>query len=343
MKTKNLIVTLIIVTFVAFSCGGKKTYDENSKSGESEIVSEESAIVKTSAQEDQKSGYAPTSTSETIEKSDAEGKKDDYAAMISSSAAQMSKFDSTHKLIRTAELKFRALDVTQTAFNIEDIVKKFGGFTASTDLSSKVTGKETTRISPDSLIETTTYHFTNEVVVRVPAKNMDTVLKCLVPMIDFLDYRNIKAEDVSLAYLRKQLIKKRLDLYNIQVSGLTTSGNTGDRLAAMESQLQKQIQNDEALIERLELDDQVSFATITLHIYGRDKTRHVMLPDEDRIDSYKPGFGKKLMHAIRSGWQVLQLFVIGLITLWPLWLAGALVWFIIARINKNKKSKQLPK
>ena len=68
-----------------------------------------------------------------------------------------------------------------------------------------------------------------------------------------------------------------------------------------------------------------------------------MLPDEERIDNYKPGFGKKLMQAINSGWQVLQLFVIGLITLWPLWLAGALVWFIIARINKNKKSKQLPK
>ena len=343
MKTKNLIVTLIIVTFVAFSCGGKKTYDENSKSGESEIVSEESAIVKTSAQEDQKSGYAPTATSEASKKTDAKDGKDNYASMISSSAAQMSKFDSTHKLIRTAELKFRALDVTETSYTIEDIVKKFGGFTASTYLSSEITNKETTRISPDSLIETTTYHFTNEMVVRVPAKDIDTVLKCMVPMIDFLDFRNIKAEDVSLAYLRKQLEKKRLDLYNMQVSGLTTTGNTGDRLAAMESQIQKQIQNDEALIERLELDDQVSFATITLHIYGRDKTRHVMLPDEDRIDSYKPGFGKKLMHAIRSGWPVLQLFVIGLITLWPLWLAGALVWFIIARINKNKKSKQLPK
>ncbi len=343
MKTKNLLVTLIIVTFVAFSCGGKKTYDENSKSEQSEMTSDESGVEKSTELEDQQSGYAPTVTSEASKKTDAKDGKDNYASMISSSAAQMSKFDSTHKLIRTAELKFRALDVTETSYTIEDIVKKFGGFTASTYLSSEITNKETTRISPDSLIETTTYHFTNEMVVRVPAKDIDTVLKCMVPMIDFLDFRNIKAEDVSLAYLRKQLEKKRLDLYNMQVSGLTTTGNTGDRLAAMESQIQKQIQNDEALIERLELDDQVSFATITLHIYGRDKTRHVMLPDEDRIDSYKPGFGKKLMHAIRSGWQVLQLFVIGLITLWPLWLAGALVWFIIARINKNKKSKQLPK
>ena len=49
------------------------------------------------------------------------------------------------------------------------------------------------------------------------------------------------------------------------------------------------------------------------------------------------------MHALNRGWQVLQLFVLGLITLWPLWLAGALVWFLIARITKNKKSKQLPK
>jgi len=233
--------------------------------------------------------------------------------------------------------------VTGTSFEIEDLVKKFGGFTASTYLSSEVTNTETTRVSPDSLVETTTYHFTNEMVIRVPVQNLDTTLKGIVPMIDFLDYRNIKAEDVSFTYLRKQLEKKRLDLYNIQVSTLTTTGNTGDRLAAMESQLTKQIQNDEALLERMEMDDQVKFATVTLHIYGRDKTRHIMLPDEDKISSYKPGFGKQLVHAINRGWQVLKLFVLGLITLWPLFLAGAIVWFVIARVNKNRKSKQLPK
>lgn len=343
MKTRNLIVTLIIVTLVAFSCGGKKSYDGNQKSDETSL-NDESSITEAPAEEMERSGYASnTATSEGSKKTADKDAKDDYAAMVSSSAAQMSKFDSTHKLIRTAELKFRTLDVTETSYAIEDLVKKQGGYTASTYLSSEISNKETTRVSPDSLVEATTYHFTNEMIVRVPVRNMDTTLKCLVPMIDFLDYRNIKAEDVSLSYLRKQLEKKRLDLYNMQVSGLTTTGNTGDRLAAMESQLQKQIQNDESLIERMELDDQVSYATITLHLYGRDKTRHIMLADDEKIESYRPGFGRSLLHAIDRGWMVLKLFVLGITTLWPLWLAGALVWFFIARINKNKKSKQLPK
>ena len=43
MKTKNLIVTLIIVTFVAFSCGGKKTYDESTKSDEMSVKDESSS------------------------------------------------------------------------------------------------------------------------------------------------------------------------------------------------------------------------------------------------------------------------------------------------------------
>lgn len=341
MKTKNLLVTLIIVAFVALSCGGKKSYDSSTKEKETSTEKTDELKQDASGSEFEEAGYAETtSAQEPSKKGQQNSDKDDYSRMVSSSAAQISRFDSTHKLIRTAEIKFRTLDVTGTSYSIEDIVKKFGGFTSSTYMSSEVTHTETTRVSPDSLVETTTYHFTNEMIIRVPAENLDTTLKSIVPMIDFLDYRNIKAEDVSLTYLRKQLEKKRLDLYNIQVSGLTTSGNSGDRLAAMESQLEKQIQNDEALIERLELDDQVKYATVTFHIYGRDKTRHVVLADQDKIESYRPGFGRSIAIAVTRGWQVLKLFVLAIITIWPLWLVGGgLTWLGIYLFNRRKKSK----
>ncbi len=340
MKTKNLIVALIVAIFIAFGCSGKKSYD-NVSNDESKVIAEEQETIESSSvQENRISSSGTAKTQQASMKTDYEAGKDNYASIISSTTAEISKFDSVYKLVRTVEIKFRALNVTETSYAIEDIVKKFDGYISSTYLTSNITNKKTTRVSPDSIVETTTYHFTNDLIARVPAKNMDTVLKCIAPMIDFLDYRNIKAENVSLSYLRKQLEKKRLDLYNIQVNQLTTSGNSNERLLAMEMQLQKQIQNDEALIERLELDDKVAFATITLHIYGRDKAHHVILPDEERIDSYKPEFGKELKHAISKGWQALQSFIIELITIWPLWLMGALLWFIIVRIKKAKKSKQ---
>lgn len=340
MKTKSFMISLLIIALVAFSCG-KAQKDSSGKSGQESAATEQQKDEK--ADESGVKSSAPTATAEEMllsDKSEA-APAEEYGNMISSSAARIGKQDSMRKLIRTADLKFRTLDVPKTTYQIEDLVLAHGGYTAGSNLSSDIMDESTTRISSDSLIESTTYMLTNEMSVRVPVEKLDTFLKGIVQFIDFLDYRNIKAEDISLSYLMKELEKKRTDLYNLKMASVEASGDSYSKMYAMQQQLEKQIQSDQAMIDKMQMDDQLKYATVTLHLYGREKTRHVVLPDEEKIESYKPGFGRLLVQAISNGWNILRWLIIGIITLWPLWLAGGIVWIVLAQAKRrrNKKSQ----
>lgn len=348
MKKTSFIIPLLLTAMLVVGCGGSKqqSVKEKSTNYESENggKSDNDAMLKEESAADYDESPASTQSKARTETSKddmgGEGKNDDYLMMVSSTAARISKLDSSRRLIRTADMKFRSENVVETSYNIEDIVRRMNGFIEYTMLESEISRTETNRISSDSILESTYYHFVNDMTIRVPVANLDTTLKMIAPMIDFLDYRTIKAEDISFRLMRKELERKRLDLYNVQVSSLSTTGSSSDRLRAIEQQLQKQIENDEAKIEMLELDDQVKFATITLHIYGRDKVRHVMLKDEEKIASYKPGFGKLTVQAIEKGWSVLKYLVLALIAIWPLYVLGAITWgTVIYFTRKSKKNK----
>ncbi len=337
MKTNQIFAAALLMVILAWGCNGAKKDSSGSSQNTEDSRSADDAMKKSAAEESEMlSDESPQATSGKARQEG--GDKDEFSRMVSSSAAQTGYIDSLKKLIRTAEMKFRATDVVETTYAIEDLVKRHGGWVASTQMASDVSSTKETRISSDSVVESTTYKLTNDIVLRVPVRNLDTLLKGIAPMVDFMDYRNITAEDVTLSFLRKQLEKKRLDLYNVQVSQLTTSGASADRLAAIEAQLEKEIRNDEALLETLDLKDRVQFATVTLHIYGRDKVSHIKMADADQIDAYRPGFGKQLIDALDKGWFILKSLVLFLITIWPILFAGLAVWFAIRTYRKRNKT-----
>ncbi|WP_281282470.1 DUF4349 domain-containing protein [Flavobacterium daemonense] len=127
---------------------------------------------------------------------------------ISSSAA-VEKKDSKQKFIRTADIKFKVKNVVKSTYAIENAVTKFGGFVTYTNLQSTVHDQIKTKISQDSTLETTKYSVENNITIRVPKTQLDTVIKSIAKQIDFLDFRVIKADDVSLKILANQLSQKR--------------------------------------------------------------------------------------------------------------------------------------
>src|SRR6187431_2047217 len=127
---------------------------------------------------------------------------------ISSSAA-VEKEGSTRKFIRTADIKFKVKNVTQSTYTIENITNKFDGFVTYTNLQSTIIDEFETKISLDSTLQTIRYNVENDITIRVPNKRLDTVIKSIAKQIDFLDYRIIKADDVSLKMLSNQLSQTR--------------------------------------------------------------------------------------------------------------------------------------
>lgn len=256
---------------------------------------------------------------------------------ISSSAA-VEKEGSTRKFIRTADLKFKVKNVTKSTYAIENITNKFDGFVTYTNLQSNIIDKLETKISLDSILETTRYNVENDITIRVPNKRLDTVLKSIAKQIDYLDYRIIKADDVSLKMLSNQLSQTRSANSEKRLEkAIDTKGKKINDIVDAENTLANQKeQSDNAKIENLSTQDQINFSTLTIKIYQNETVKQEVVANTKDYNYYKPNIGIRLLDALQTGWYVLLNVVVFLIEIW--WLLLLVIGGIFMYKRNSKKA-----
>jgi hypothetical protein len=249
---------------------------------------------------------------------------------VSSSAAVETGKDSTRKFIRTADLKFKVKSVIQSTYDIENIANRQDGFVIYTNLASNIDNTEKTQVSADSSIETTFYTVTNTITLRVPNTKLDTTLKEIAKNIDYLDYRIIKAEDVALQILSNNLTEKRNSKNEERLSNAID--NKGKKLTettvAEEILLSKKEEADNAKISNLSLQDQIKFSTINLSLYQPQTLKRELVFNNKAIDAYEPGFGSKMLEAMKYGVEILESFIISIIKLWVFILLALVIYLM---------------
>lgn len=256
--------------------------------------------------------------------------------VISSSAAVEPK-NSNRKFVRTADIKFRVDDVPESTYAIENATTKFGGFVTYTNLQSTISDKEETKVSQDSTLETTRYTVENNITIRVPNTKLDTVIKTIAKQIDFLDYRVIKADDVSLQMLANQMAQNRSNRSEKRLStAIDTKGKKLNSIIDAENNLDaKKEQHDASKIENLSLQDQVNFSTLTLQLYQREGIKQEMVANEKSINAYRPNIGLQIIDSLKTGWFMLEAIIAFVVQLWGLALIGVLAWFGYKRFLKK--------
>ncbi|MHC0441032.1 DUF4349 domain-containing protein [Flavobacterium sp. 3-210] len=264
----------------------------------------------------------------------------DTAAMDStaiSSSAAVEKKDSKQKFIRTADIKFKVKNVVKSTYAIENAVQKFGGFVTYTNLQSNIHDQIKTKISLDSTLETTKYSVENNITIRVPNTQLDTVIKSIAKQIDFLDFRVIKADDVSLRMLANQLSQKRNSVTEKRVeNAIDSKGKKINDIVEAENTLaNKKEEKDNRIIENLSLQDQVNFSTITLLLYQNETIRQEITASEKDNAAYKPNLGIQTIDALKSGWYILESILIFFINLWPVILISIGGFFLYKKYLKK--------
>lgn len=236
-----------------------------------------------------------------------------------SSSAAVEKKDSKQKFIRTADIKFKVKNVVKSTYAIENAVAKFGGFVTYTNLQSNIHDQIKTKISQDSTLETTKFSVENNITIRVPNTQLDTVIKSIARQIDFLDFRVIKADDVSLKLLANQLSQKRSTTNEKRVEkAIDTKGKKINDIMEAESALANQKEtNDNKTIENLSMQDQINFSTITLQLYQNETIKQEITAGEKDSAYYKPNLGIQIVDALKTGWYILQSILVFLLNLWP--------------------------
>ena len=252
----------------------------------------------------------------------------DSTSVVSSSAAVVDK-NSNRKFVRTADAKFKVKNVAKSTYAIEDATTKFGGFVTYTNLQSNIHNEDRTKVSQDSTLVTTKYKVDNNITIRVPNTKMDTVIKTIAKQIHFLDYRIIKADDVSLQMLSNELAQKRSNSSEKRLeNAIDSKGKKLNQIVKAEETLDaKKEQNDASKLQNLSLQDQVNFSTLTLNIYQDESIKQEMVANEKSINAYRPNIGLQIWDSIKTGWFMLENIISFVVVLWPFALLGFLGFF----------------
>lgn len=298
-------VLLPLIAYFLFACGGaQKEAREESRSSESnrEQIQREEAEEATNSNENKKK-----SATNKDEVSEAEV------------AANMNLDKTGRKFIRTGELKARVKDVMKTTTQIEDLTAKYEGFITYTNLynSSYTTDKI---LSADSVQKSIVYTTHNEFILRIPNQKLDSFLRAIRTELAFIEFRILKAEDVSFAELNNQLAKERLEQYQKDQNKAIKEDknkNLNDVSQVNKDKLDAQAQKDNTTLSQAQINDQVAYSTLKMHIYQYEKVKSEVIFYARSLSDYRPSYSYRLSKALEQGWLFLGDFVIGLLYFWP--------------------------
>lgn len=256
-----------------------------------------------------------------------------------SSSAAVVDVKSNRKFVRTAEVKFKVKNVAKSTYAIEDATTKFGGFVTYTNLESNIFDESKTKVSPDSTLIITKYKVENNITIRVPNTKLDTVLKVISKQIHFLNYRRIKADDVSLQILSNEMAQKRGAVSEKRLENAIDS--KGTKLKEMETAEEnlnlKKEQKDQIIIQNLSLNDQVNYSTVTMNIYQDESITQEMIANEKSINFYRPNIGLQILDSLKTGWFILENIISFIVLMWPILLFGLLGYFGYKKFSGSKK------
>ncbi len=242
------------------------------------------------------------------------------------------------QFIRTSDMKFRVKDVAQATYRIEELTRNFNGFVTYTHLESTTDEKSTKPISADSALETIHYTVANTMTIRVPTTKLDSTLQAIAALVDHLDYRTIKADDVALQIKANHMTQARASDNSGRLrNAIDNRGRKlGETTDAEDLATERIREADEAAIANLSLRDQVSYSTVSLSLYQRAETKRWIIANPDNTQDYRPGFWLRITDALKTGWYLVQDLIVLLTRLWLLLLLGVLGFFLYRRYWPRK-------
>ena len=243
------------------------------------------------------------------------------------------------RFIRTASIAFGVRDVYRSALAIEDLVAKYGGFIERNDIRSEVNDVRGHTRGDGMRVELSSYSVQGTLTVRVPSDRTQEFLRALADQIEFLDARNFEATDAQFDLLRQQLaFARHQDAQQALAQAASASGKTGERADAISARADAMAQRDEATVRRAEMEDRIAFARIGLALHQPPQLRRSERPDMNvAMRREGPGFFARVGEALGSGGRLGLDLIVGVVRVWPLWLAAALAIFGLRAWRRRRR------
>ncbi len=204
--------------------------------------------------------------------------------------------DSNHVFMRNVDMRFSVKDVRQATLDIERMVRKYDGFVTYTSLTGNKYLNNSVRITKDSVMEVYKMNVTNEITLRVPNTNLDSTLIELNGIIEFIDNRTIRADDVKLQLMAASLKAKRNSQHIHKLD--KTINDQGKKLPETVDALNdldySKTTYDEQQLNLMDLKDKVSYSTVKMYVYQPEVMEYKKTMLSAVIEPYSPSFGDRL-------------------------------------------------
>lgn len=206
------------------------------------------------------------------------------------------------KIIKTGNVRYQVNNLDNESQKILDLTKKHQGYIQNENSQNS------------------SYEISKNYAIRIPHQSFDGFILDLSKGVSYFDYKNIQAQDVTEEFIdiearlktQKELEKRYLALLN-QAKNIKEILDIEKEL----NSIRQEIESKEGRLKYLQ--NKVSWSTIDVSIYK-------LQPQSANVSV---SYFSKIWNAIKSGWNGLLSFFIGLLHIWPfLIILSLIIWFI---------------
>lgn len=216
------------------------------------------------------------------------------------------------KVIKNATMRIEVKDIDASTQAVEQLVQSLDGRISNMN-----------RMNYD-------YRKENNITIRIPSDQFDTVIKGLEKETVYQDYLRVDTRDVTEEFLDIETrLKTKKAVRDRYVEVLRKQAKTVEEILQAEEAIRKVQEEIESREGRLRyLKDQVSFSTIVLELYEKQEG-----PAPSRYS-----FIDRAKESLYNGWELIQDTALVVMNLWPFVILALLLWWILRWRSKKKKA-----
>lgn len=232
--------------------------------------------------------------------------------LVDDSDEKFEKFDleTEQKIIKEGNLEYETQDLQATYQQIITTSKKYNAYVQSDE-----EGKDYNSLY-------------RSLIIRIPSKNFDVFLSEISNGVAYFDRKEISSKDVTAEYIDIEARLKAKKVLEARYLELLKKATKISEILEIERELsviREEIESKEGQLKYLQ--NKVSLSTFNIKFY---KT---VANSQDATVS----FGSKMWNAIKSGWNGISTFFIGLLHIWPfIIILVAVILYIRKRIASKK-------
>lgn len=259
---------------------------------------------------------------------------DSAAIAVSDSISSVATMKVKDKqFIKNADVNMEVKDVYETTISIEKSVQELGGFVTISNLQSNVISEDTYNTSDENAVLVKKYQTENRMQLRVPTERLGELLTKINDKKLFLNSRQINAEDITSSIKYAQLESKRIEKNSKNISELKSNKDK------VELDNQNMAENNQQQLANMDVTDNLKYSTVDIYIKEpKIRVAEIAITNTKSIDDkYKFDFLYSAKSAFVEGYYLIQKIFVGLITIWPILLIGAAVFYFARKRKPVKK------